>query len=95
MNSEEHQAYMARMGQDFFRIALNVEDVHYVTIEELFTLYGERPFWHAMTRELNETQEFDGANYELRNLTERKVKLLVKRHFGDLLRKTGLGSAVN
>lgn len=76
---------MARMGQDFFRIVLDVADEHYVTLEELFTQDGEQPFWHALTRELNETQEFDGANDELRDLTERKVKLLVKRHFGNLL----------
>ena len=85
MNSRGHKAYMARMGQDFFWIVLDVADEHYVTLEELFTQDGERPFWHALTRELNETQEFDGANYELSDLTERKVKFLVKRHFGDLL----------
>ena len=85
MNSREHKAYMRRMGQDFYETVLDYSDQYYVTLEDLYTQYGKRPFWHDLTRELNESQEFDGANYELKDLTERKVKHLVKRHFGDLL----------
>lgn len=85
MNSREHKAYMRRMGDDFYETVLDVAEEHYVTLEGLYIQYGERPFWHDLTRDLNESQEFDGSNCELKDLTERKVKHLVKRHFGHLL----------
>lgn len=85
MNQVERRAYMNRMGDDFYNIVLDVAEEHYITLEELYVQKGERPFWHALTMELNETQEFDGATYELRDLIEKKVKFLVRRHFRRLL----------
>ena len=85
MNSIQRKAYMARMRDDFYWIVLDLAEEHHITLQELYVQKGERPFWHALTRELNDTQEFEGATHELKDLTEGKVKFSVKRYFGRLL----------
>ena len=75
MNSIERKAHMERMADDFYYIVLELSEENHIALEKLYVQKGERSFRHALTKELNETQEFDGANYEIRELTVHKVKL--------------------
>ena len=85
MSRKKRKAYIEKMGNDFYHIVFGVAEKYQIALEELYVQKGQRHYWHALTRELNEIHQFDSTTHELQDLTSGKVKCLVKSYFGELL----------
>lgn len=90
MNRLERNAYMERMGDDFVKTVVRVARGRKAKLDDLFIKpIGHvvcNPFLDAVAIELNETQEFDGANYELKDITPGKVEQLIHHKEADIRR---------